>query len=249
MLTSEASVELGSPGRYLAQFCKHAAAMNQHLPAMLRRHAPGALAHAGGGALVGGEVQLDVECSETSGVVEFTPWGKCTISVDGDSRLLLRVDANDADDLQRIQGVISSDLERWGRRENLRVAWLAPKSLSAQSALAYPTDNPVATNEPPGTKLPDTRHHRLMLTAAGGAGIALIMLAHLTLAGAAAVFPLWLGWTAAGVLLVPAIVVVLHAVGPLTVFGVVRHVLGRGPGHYRSVQAGAITQRPRVEPD
>jgi hypothetical protein len=231
MLSSEASVQTSDPGRYLAQFCKHAAAMNEHAPAMSKRHALGALAHAGGSVSVGGGVQLRVDCSETIGVVEFTPWGRCTISVDGDSKLLLRADANNADDLRRIQGVISSDLERWGKREDLKVAWREPDSLSATPVVTQPANNRAAQNEPPGASAPETRHRRLMLTAAGGAGLALIVLAHLTMAGAATVIPLWLGWTAAGVLVIPAIVAVLHAVGPLTIFGVVRHVLGRGPAH------------------
>jgi hypothetical protein len=187
-------------------------------------------------------VQLSVECSETSGVVEFTPWGRCTISVDGDSRLLLRADANDAGDLQRIQGVISSDLERWGRRENLKVAWREPESLSAPSAVANPSHNPVPQKPPPRTRSSDTRHRRLMLSAAGGVGVVLIVLAHLTVAGAASVFPLWLGWTTAGVLFIPAIVLALHAVGPLTIYGVVRHIFGRGPARYRSVPAVTIAE-------
>jgi hypothetical protein len=243
MLTSEATVETSDPARYLAQFCKHAAAMSEHAPAMFRRHAPGALAHAGGGALLRGGVQLSVECSDTSGVVEFTPWGRCTISVDSDSRLLLRVDANDADDLRRIQGVIGGDLERWGRRENLKVAWREPDPVSAQSAMAHPTDDSVPRNEPPGTRSTDTGHRRLMLTAAGGVGIALVVLVHLTLAGAATVVPLWLGWTAAGVLAIPATMVALHALGPLTVFGVVRHVLGRGPARHRSTTIGEFATK------
>jgi hypothetical protein len=205
--------------------------MNEHAPTMFKRHTLGALAHAGGGALVGGGVKLRVDCSETTGVVEFTPWGKCSISVDGDSKLLLRADANDADDLRRIQDILSSDLERWGKRENLKVAWSEPELLSTPAVVVYPTKSPVVQNEPPGTRSPETRHRRLMLTAAGGVGLALIVLAHVTLAGAATVVPLWLGWTTAGVLLVPAVVVGLHAVGPLTVLGVVRHVLGRGPTH------------------
>jgi hypothetical protein len=230
MLTSEASVETSDPGRYLAQFCKHAAAMNEHAPAMFRRHAMGALGHAGGGAFVGGGVQLSVDCSETSGVVEFTPWGKCTILVD-DGKLRLRANANDTDGLRRIQDIISGDLERWGKRENLQVVWREPDALSAPAGVARPTDNPAPQNEPIGAASPNSRQRRLMLTAAGGVGIALILLAHLTLAGAATVIPLWLGWTAAGVLLVPAAVVALHAVGPLTIFGIVRHLAEsrRGP--------------------
>jgi hypothetical protein len=103
--------------------------------------------------------------------------------------------------------------------------------LSAPAAVVQSTHTIVPQDKTTRTRSPETRHRRLMLTAAGGVGLALIVVAHLTLAGAATVIPLWLGWSAAGVLLVPAIVVAFHAVGPLTVFGVVRHVLGRGPTH------------------
>ena len=53
-----------------------------------------------------------------------------TISIDG-GRLLLRADANDADGLQRIQDIITGDLERWGARENLKVVWRRADPLTA----------------------------------------------------------------------------------------------------------------------
>jgi hypothetical protein len=139
MPTAEASVETKDPARYLAQFCKHAAAMNQHAPAMLRPHTPGARTPASAGDLAQGEVHLTVECSETYGVVTFTPWGRCSISVDG-NLLRLRADAMDADGLQRIQDVMTGDLERWGARENLKVAWRDPDPLSLQSVVPESTD-------------------------------------------------------------------------------------------------------------
>jgi hypothetical protein len=241
MLTADATVETNDPARYLAQFCKHAAAMGEHAPAILRRHALGASAHASGGALVRGEVQLAVECSDTNGVVRFTPWGQCTITVDGD-RLLLRADADDADGLRRIQDVISGDLERWGKRENLQVAWRGPDQLSPQSAALSSADNPFPQANRAQTTGASAGHHRLKLAAAGGLGIALIVIVHLTVAGAATVVPLWLGWTAAGVLLIPAIVVVLHAAAPLTIFGVVRHTHRRAPPLHPSVRAATTTE-------
>jgi len=231
MLTAEATVETNDPARYLAQFCKHAAAMREHAPAMLRRHSSGARAHTRGGASAQGEVQLAVECSDTNGVVKFTPWGQCTIAVEG-GNLLLRVEAHDADGVQRIQDVISGDLERWGRRENLKVTWRGPGEYAAAPTWVY---NPVSHTERAQTRGADRGHHRMKLAAAGGLGLALIVIVHLTLAGAATLFPLWLGWTAAGVLLIPAIVVVFHAVGPLTIFGVVRYTLRRAPSRYPPV--------------
>jgi hypothetical protein len=236
MLSSEATVETNDPARYLAQFCKHAAAMGEHAPTMLRRHAQGARAHMSGGELARGELQLSVECSETSGAVKFTPWGQCTIAVDGE-RLLLRADARDADGLRRIQDIISGDLERWGKRENLQVAWRELDPLSPRSAALNSSDNPVSETESARAAGAPSEHHRLKLAAAGGLGIALILIAHLTVAGAATVLPLWLGWTAAGVLVIPATVVVLHAVAPLTMFGVVRHTFRRAPPHYPSAPA------------
>ena len=226
MLTAEARVQTSDPARYVAQLCKHAAAMGEHGPALFRRHMQQARAHAGGGALMRGEVHLSAECSATQGVITLVPWGRCTVSVDADS-LLLCVESNDTASLSRIQGVVTSDLERWGARENLKVVWSTPDPYSEHSTVA----GSMAANAPdadaqrrePG---PSGRH-RMLLVTGGALGVAVIVLVHMTLAGVIVSVPLWLGWTAAGVMLVPALTLLVHAVGPLTIIGLLRHTFRR----------------------
>jgi hypothetical protein len=226
MLTAEARVQTSDPGRYLAQLCNHATAMNQHGPAMLRRHAQRARAHAGGGALLRGEVQLTAECSDTHGVITLKPWGRCAISVESDG-LLLSVESNDTESLRRIQDVITSDLERWGTRENLRVLWSTPDPDSAYSAVSDAADAGAPEADSPETQTRSAVRHKRLLVTAGALGVALMIVVHLTLAGVMVSVPLWLGWTAAGVMLVPALMLLVHAVGPLTIIGLLRHTFRR----------------------
>ena len=228
MLTAEARLQTGDPGRYLAQFCKHAAAMNEHGPAMIRRHAQRARAHAGGGALVRGEVHLSAECSATQGVITLSPWGRCTISVESDA-LLLSVESNDAERLRRIQDVITSDLERWGTRENLQVLWSTPDPNRPHPTFASAANDAGAGAESAHGNSRAGRHRTLLVTA-GALGIAVMVIVHLTLAGVMVSVPLWLGWTAAGVMLVPALMLVIHAVGPLTIIGLLGHTFRRAGG-------------------
>lgn len=238
MLTAESSVETGDPRRYLGQLCRHAAAMGEHGPAMMRRHAQRAGAQAGGGALLRGEVQLKAECSPTSGVITFIPWGRCTISVNADG-LLLRAESHDTGALRRIQDVISCDLERWGVRENLKVLWSTPDLRSAESTISDAAYDRGRNADTPDTEFRPAGRHRALLVSAGALGVALMIVAHLTLAGVVVSIPLWLGWTAMGVMLVPALTLLVHAVGPLTIIGVLRHRF-RGSG---------VDARPRVRID
>jgi hypothetical protein len=113
MLTAEARINTDRPQRYLAQICKHAAAMSGegHRARM----------HSGDRA----ERQaLDVhaECSDTRGAVTFTPWGTCVITADG-TTLTLRIEATDEEKLRRIQEILVRDLDRFGRRDRLVVNW------------------------------------------------------------------------------------------------------------------------------
>ncbi len=114
MLTAEAQIETGRPGRYLAQLCKHAAAMGSARGHQARMH--------GGGTLADRQVQVHAEWSDTHGVVRFVPWGQCVIEASAD-RLTLRVEATDEEDLRQIQDVLTRDLGRFGRRERLTVSW------------------------------------------------------------------------------------------------------------------------------
>lgn len=122
MPTSEAQIDTERPSRYLVQLCRHAAGMNRTPGHRLRKHADG-------GALPLGEVQLRAEWSDTQGVITFFPWGKCDIAANGNT-LTLRIEASDEDRLEQIQGVISSDLDRFGRREALTVSWQRPEPRS-----------------------------------------------------------------------------------------------------------------------
>jgi hypothetical protein len=245
MLTAEARVQTSDPGRYLAQLCNHTAAMNKHGPAMIRRHAQRARAHAGGGALLRGEVHLSAECSATHGVITLNPWGRCTISVESDG-LLLSVESNDTESLRRIQDVITSDLERWGTRENLKVLWSMPDPDSAYSTVPDVADDggPEADSQQAPTR--SAARHKTLLVTAGALGVALMIVVHLTLAGVMVSVPLWLGWTAAGVMLVPALMLVVHAVGPLTIVGLLRRARPHPALHSamnREVHGHPVAQR------
>jgi hypothetical protein len=75
-----------------------------------------------GNPLAGGEVTLHVEQSADRTTVRFDPWGRCTVHAELD-RLALRIEAADEQHLRRIQRIITRDIERFGRREHLSVAW------------------------------------------------------------------------------------------------------------------------------
>ncbi len=125
MLTAEAQIETGRPGRYLVQLCKHAAAMGSARGHRIRMHA-------GGDNAAGREVQVHAEWSETRGVVRFDPWGQCAIEAGADG-LTLRAEATDEEDMRQIQDVLTRDLGRFGRRERLTVSWHRPEAPGVQA--------------------------------------------------------------------------------------------------------------------
>ncbi|HKS98021.1 MAG TPA: DUF2218 domain-containing protein [Rugosimonospora sp.] len=49
-------------------------------------------------------------------------FGRCALRAGADA-LTVRVEAADAGSLRRVQAVIGADLDRFGRREGLTVAW------------------------------------------------------------------------------------------------------------------------------
>lgn len=117
----EARVTTKRAGRYLTQFCKHAAAMGGggHRPRLHLHRAP---AHR--------EVNVTAEWSGTAGTVTFTPWGRCTLHADEDT-LVLRIDAATDDGLRQIKDVLTRDLERFSRRDPLTVTWRQPEAPGA----------------------------------------------------------------------------------------------------------------------
>lgn len=107
-----AHIQTERAGRYLAQFCTHAAAMGGGRIARLHPYGPAA--HR--------EVRVTAEWSDTSGTVTFTPWGECTLTV-GTGTLTVRIDASDEEALTRIRDIVTRDLERFSRREPLTITW------------------------------------------------------------------------------------------------------------------------------
>jgi hypothetical protein len=85
--------------------------------------------HAGGDAVALREVRIHAEWSDAHGVVNFAPWGQCTLQATPDT-LMVRVDATDEESLRRIQEVITSDLGRFGRRDHLTMNWQRPEAPS-----------------------------------------------------------------------------------------------------------------------
>jgi hypothetical protein len=113
MVIAEARIETDRAERYLAQICKHAAAMGGggH---RARLHK--------GDHSDRDELNVHADWSATRGAVTFTPWGTCAIAADG-RILTLRVEASDEENLGRIQDILTRDLDRFGRRDRLVVNW------------------------------------------------------------------------------------------------------------------------------
>lgn len=132
MPTAETRIDTERAGRYLAQLCRHAAAMAETGGHAGAGHAgAGHAAAAGsGGERDGGHVTVSAQWSDARGVITFAPHGHCTIEA-GESALVVRVEAVDDDKLARIQQIIGADLDRFGRRDGLVVSWSSAEGAGA----------------------------------------------------------------------------------------------------------------------
>ncbi|MEU8274880.1 DUF2218 domain-containing protein [Microbispora bryophytorum] len=150
-----ARIQTERAGRYLAQFCKHAAAMGGGHTARLHQLGPAARR----------EVRVTAEWSDTGGTVTFTPWGACTLSADTGT-LTVRVDAPDEEGLARIRDVVTRDFERFSHREPLTVTWQRRET---------PDGAVVRTGATPATprrKLSRPRHQTILLVIGLHVGVA-----------------------------------------------------------------------------
>jgi hypothetical protein len=125
MPTAEAHVHTSQPGRYLVQLCRHA----QQIHRLRHSRRP----HDGGDARPAPTVQ-HVEWSQTRGTISFG-WGQCTMQA-SPGRLTLQVEAADEEHLQRVQEIVATDIERFGRRDQLKVNWQRPGAPIAQTGEA-----------------------------------------------------------------------------------------------------------------
>lgn len=111
MPIAEARIDTDRPSRYLTQFCKHAAAIGSGRGHQLRMH----------GDTTPGDVSVRADWSDTVGTVAFNPWGQCRLQA-GDASLVVRVEAANMEGLQRIEQIVTNDLDRFSHQQ-LAIAW------------------------------------------------------------------------------------------------------------------------------
>lgn len=112
MPNSEARVPTRRAGRYLAQLCRHADAISRRPGQRLHDHPGPEHMHP--------RIRR-VEWTDTVATLNFDQ-GRCVVRADRDG-ITLRAETDDPQSLRRIQSLIAADLERFGAREHLKVAW------------------------------------------------------------------------------------------------------------------------------
>jgi hypothetical protein len=124
MPASQACVPTDRASRYLTHLCNHSGQMST----IALSHGHG---HDDGGAA---SMPQHAEWSDTDGVINFGR-GRCTLHATGEG-LVLRAEADDQQQLRRIQDAVTVRLERIGRRDRLAVTWrqTPPEAGSAESA-------------------------------------------------------------------------------------------------------------------
>ena len=120
MPAAQALVQTRDASRYLIRLCQHAGKMHTRLGHQPRRHS-------GGGAPP--EIRT-AEWSDTSGTLVLS-LGQCKLRA-ADGMLTIRAEASSADDLAKIQKLITRRLESFGRRERLTVTWQPEPDLPAR---------------------------------------------------------------------------------------------------------------------
>ncbi|WP_405847833.1 DUF2218 domain-containing protein [Streptomyces sp. NBC_01518] len=166
-LTAEARIPTDRPSRYLVQLCKHFANKGRHLTHRPRTHTLPELR----------PDQIQVEWTDSDGTLRL-PWGQCTLrALPG--TLLARVEADDQENLERLQVLVSTHIDRFSRRDPLRVEWR-----SSETAVDAPTETAHLPHQRPGG--------RARFVVIGVAAIAVAL--HLALGGTVLANTPWTGW-------------------------------------------------------
>ncbi|MFF6996095.1 DUF2218 domain-containing protein [Streptomyces sp. NPDC008313] len=188
MPTAETRLATDRASRYLVQLCRHL----RQMPRMSRRPPGG---HGGGGARP--EVR-HVEFTDTHGTVRFAD-GLWTLDATADA-LVLRVDADDEEALQRLQDAVTARIEKIGRRDGLQVHWRRAVP-DASPRTKHDAEDGVSGSG--GSR--GRRGATLGLVTAG----ALIVAVHLGIGGAALADAKWTGWAVNAVLALVLVKLVL----------------------------------------
>jgi hypothetical protein len=181
-----ARIETERPSRYLRQFCKHAAAMGDVA------HSPRMHLHPG----MRRDVQVEAHHGEAAGTVTFDPWGRCELAAEA-GFLIVRIESADEEGLQRIQDIVTNDFARFSSRDPLTVRWQRDEP-SGEPLPRRDSSRDADGRVPPAT----ASAHRgrgprwaggNITTAALVLAVALLLAAHLGLAGTITAHSRWTG--------------------------------------------------------
>lgn len=186
MLTAEARIPTDRPSRYLVQLCKHFANKGRHLTHHPRAHTLPELP----------PDQIQVEWTDSDGTLRL-PWGQCILQA-LPGRLRVHVEADDQENLERLQDLVSSHIGRFSRRDPLRVEWR-----SAEATVDAPGEGAVPPHQRPGGRT------RFIVIGVAAVAVAL----HLALGGTVLAHTSWTGWVVG--FLVTAVAVKAALVGGL----------------------------------
>ncbi|WP_063786045.1 DUF2218 domain-containing protein [Streptomyces sp. MMG1533] len=196
MPTAETHIATERPSRYLVQLCKHFSNKGRHLGHRPRAHGDSDIQSLSAMRAVAEQAQ--VEWSDTEGSVSL-PWGRISLRA-APGVLTLRVEAADEENLSRLQDLAGGHVERFGRRDGLRVSWQLSEATVSSEAV-------VAMAAAPGEEGAPRRVH-LKVTGLAAA-VALALAVHLGLGSALLANWQWTGWAAVGVLAVVLVKVAL----------------------------------------
>ncbi|NUP02353.1 MAG: DUF2218 domain-containing protein [Nonomuraea sp.] len=188
MPIAEARVRTERASRYLTQLCEHATKMGH------RSH-------------LGSRTPVTADWSETEGTITLDG-GTCALRATP-HELTLRIEAADEDRLSRIRTLLTANVTRMGRRDNLAVSWDPPEpthNLAVSWDPPEPTPPPhnLAVSRDRPEAAPPPRRGRYTVAGLALAGV-LAVAVHAGLVAGVLTAPRWAGW-GADVVLVAVVV-------------------------------------------
>jgi hypothetical protein len=111
-VTAEAVVQTPNASRYIARLCRHATQMSSHAT-QISQH----LRHRD----TGSPLIQHAEWTATTGTVTLN-WGQWTLQA-GPGTLTIRAESDSTASLRRIQDLLTTRLEKLGKREHLTLSW------------------------------------------------------------------------------------------------------------------------------
>ncbi len=126
MVTAEARIETERPSRYLVQLCQHISNIST-MGRKVRHLRDGPRMHVADQTQAPGRPEVPhVEWSQTRGAVSFGG-GKLTMEA-SPGALTLRAEADGEGSLQQVLDLATERLEKFGRRDHLKVNWQRPEA-------------------------------------------------------------------------------------------------------------------------